>query len=112
MSQTELPGTRPREKAGRNRRSLDAYVKVLRKETPDTTGVFSVRVTALRDLADSLDRLKADRDRSEHTVAIVARTYLERLLEIVPATGGPVDPLRDLADAMNDATANSSIPDS
>ena len=75
-------GSTPR---GRLQRSVDSLAKQLRTGD-DYDEHTAALVTLARATAASLDRLEADRDRSEHTIAQLAARHLDVLRELRPAT--------------------------
>ena len=75
--QPKLTGTSVRAKRGRHRRVQEALAKYVRETlgTVGTTPVVEAELTRLLGLADELDRMELDPDRSAHTYATLARTY-------------------------------------
>jgi hypothetical protein len=91
-------GAAPR---GRNQRAVDALAK--RWRTLDVYDEHTAAmITLARTGAASLDRLERDQDRSEHTIATLARVQLEVLRELTPPVSGD-DPFDALTAALSAA---------
>ena len=107
--QPRLPGVgRGVTPRGRNQRAVDALAKYLRslEQADEYTAAL---IVLARTGAASLDRLEADDDRSEHTIATLARVQLEVLRELAPPVGTN-DPFDDLAAALDAAVRDTAPP--
>lgn len=77
-NQNQLAGIgRARPRLGRHRRALDKLAKHLRDEVGRGKADLEVDIITARGMADELDRMELDNERSSHTYAMVARSYAE-----------------------------------
>ena len=100
-----LGKTPPKPENRRNRRAL-GKVATLLEEEDRLDAITAAKLDALRELAESLDRMHFDAGRSEHTVAQVARVYLDTLNGLVEKDTGS-SPIRLVIDDITAAVRDS-----
>ena len=99
-----LPGMTARARRGPMLRSVGTFSASLKKQGPVDAYTVLV-IDAMRQVANSLDRLAVDADRSEHTVGTNAGR-LAQLLELVkPVDTAGVDDVEAFRQAVTDAAS-------